>query len=521
MAENIQKGIISGLIVGVVMLLLALVGFVNTSAQIISGLMGKTVENGTPASLLVFLAIVSFFGGMFAIRAPHHIAKSWAFVVVRSALSGLASGLIVGVFTWIIGTELASKVEMRAYLNALSPDNVRVMTVDQPALLAGLTIFGLLTAVSLASGVLWHLVTLAGIGRLITGVWTDTVSEVTSNPGVQRVASSKTTRYLVYAALILTLFVLPRTFNNFIIHTLGTVGIYVLIGLGLNIVVGLAGLLDLGYVAFFAVGSFVMALLTAPFPHNLLWSFWPVVPICIGVAGAIGVLLGVPVLRLRGDYLAIVTLGFGEIIRILIKSDDMAWLTNGPKGVTNVGQPILFGQKFNSELDFFYMIVLGAMAVIFVTNRLEHSRVGRSWIAIREDETVARAMGINTWFYKLLAFGIGAAFAGLGGALVASRSLFVGPEDYTLLVSINVLALVIVGGMGSIPGVILGAFVLKGIPELLRDLDQYRVLFFGILLVVMMILRPQGIWPAQRRRLEMARDDEPVDLTQSAEGAAK
>jgi len=185
--------------------------------------------------------------------------------------------------------------------------------------------------------------------------------------------------------------------------------------------------------------------------------------------------------------------------------------TAGPRGVRDVAQPILFGKAFNSDIAFVYIIILACLLIIFVTNRLQNSRTGRAWIAMREDETVAQAMGINTWKAKLLAFAIGAAFAGLGGAIFASRNQFTGPEDFSLMVSINVLAEVIVGGMGSIPGVIAGAFVLKGLPEILRELENYRILFFGALLVAMMIIRPEGLIPSSRRRLEMHIDQEGPD----------
>jgi len=280
----------------------------------------------------------------------------------------------------------------------------------------------------------------------------------------------------------------------------------VLLGLGLNIVVGLAGLLDLGYVAFFAIGAYTMGLLTAPSPHHIMMNFWLVIPIAIFLAALTGLLLGGPVLRLRGDYLAIVTLGFGEIIRILSKSDDLTPLTGGPMGVPKIAGPTLFGKPFNSSIDYVYIIFLAVLLVIFVTNRLQHSRVGRAWEAMREDETVARAMGISTLRYKLLAFAIGAAFAGLGGALFASRNQFTGPDDFSLMVSINVVALVIVGGMGNIPGVIAGALVLKGLPEVLRQLQDYRILVFGFLLIVMMIWRPAGLIASSRRRMEIDRN---------------
>jgi branched-chain amino acid transport system permease protein len=249
-----------------------------------------------------------------------------------------------------------------------------------------------------------------------------------------------------------------------------------------------------------------MALLTAPAPHHLMWSFWLVIPIAIVLAAVTGLLLGAPVLRMRGDYLAIVTLGFGEIIRILSKSDDLTDFTGGPKGVPSVAGPTFFGLNINNGIAFVYLIFLSALLVIFVTNRLQNSRVGRAWEAMREDETVSRAMGINTLTQKLLAFAIGAAFAGLGGALFASRNQFTGPEDFNLMVSINVVAVVIVGGMGSIPGVIAGALVLKGLPEILRQLEDYRVMVFGVLLVVMMLWRPSGLIPSSRRKMEFEGD---------------
>jgi branched-chain amino acid transport system permease protein len=278
------------------------------------------------------------------------------------------------------------------------------------------------------------------------------------------------------------------------------VGIYIILGLGLNIVVGLAGILNLGYAAFFAIGAYTLALLTAPEPHGIMMDFWVALPIGVALSVVFGVLLCIPVLRTRGDYLAIVTLGFGEIIRILAKSDALTWFTAGPKGVRDIGGPSLLGVNLNNEFYFMYMIILGILLVALISRRLQQSRVGRAWMAMREDEDVAQGMGVHTLKYKILAFAIGAAFAGLGGAIFASRNKFVGPEDFTLLVSINVLCLVIIGGMGSIPGVVLGALVLKGLPEVLRELDDYRFLAFGMLLIVMMIIRPEGLWPSARVR---------------------
>jgi branched-chain amino acid transport system permease protein len=283
---------------------------------------------------------------------------------------------------------------------------------------------------------------------------------------------------------------------------MGTVGIYVLLGLGLNIIVGFSGQLVLGYVAFFAIGAYSFALVTAPEPHNLQWNFWIALLVAVVASALSGILIGLPIMRLRGDYLAIVTLGFGEIIRILLKSDWLKDFTLGPRGVRDIAGPTLFGKSFSSDVDYMYLIILAVLLSIFSARRWQESHVGRAWLAISQDETVAQATGVDTYKYKLLALALGAAFAGLGGALFASRNQFTGPEDHALMVSINVLCLVIVGGMGSIPGVILGAFTLKGLPEILRELESYRMLVFGALLVVMMIIRPEGLWPSRRPNLE-------------------
>ncbi|PKO22335.1 MAG: ABC transporter ATP-binding protein [Chloroflexi bacterium HGW-Chloroflexi-1] len=313
----------------------------------------------------------------------------------------------------------------------------------------------------------------------------------------------KHSQQILWGGGLLILLFFPFVLGQYWNYTLGTVGIYVILGLGLNIVVGFAGLLDLGYVAFFAIGAYIVAILTAPAPHGIMMNFWLVVPIGIVLAALAGVLLGIPVLRMRGDYLAIVTLGFGEIIRILSKSDALTDFTGGPRGIRSVGGPGLFGFDVSSEFYFMYIIILGIVLAAYVTLHLQQSRVGRAWMAMREDEDVAQAVGIYTLQYKLLAFATGAALAGFSGVIFASRNKFTGPEDFTLLVSINVLCLVIIGGMGSIPGVVAGALVLKGLPEILRQLADYRMLAFGALLILMMIVRPEGLWPSTRRQMEL------------------
>ncbi|HAJ36473.1 MAG TPA: ABC transporter ATP-binding protein [Chloroflexi bacterium] len=316
--------------------------------------------------------------------------------------------------------------------------------------------------------------------------------------------------------LLLGLAYLPFTLDQFQNSVMGIVFIFVMMGLGLNIVVGFAGLLDLGYVAFFAIGAYVYAFLSAPFASPAfsalltslgipadgpLISFWAAIPITMLTAGLGGVLLGIPVLRLRGDYLAIVTLGFGEIIRLFMLN--MSDLTNGPRGLLNVAPPYLFGYSLGNPRDIFILALLGAGVIAFAAYRLDGSRLGRAWIAMREDEDVAQATGVNLVQTKLLAFAIGALFAGLAGQLYAARQTNIFPDNFTLFVSVDTLSLVIVGGMGSIPGVVLGALALKGLPEVLRGIDEYRIVTFAALLVVMMIVRPEGILPSTRRRREL------------------
>ena len=286
---------------------------------------------------------------------------------------------------------------------------------------------------------------------------------------------------------------------------LGVVGIFIVMGIGLNIVVGYAGLLDLGYVAFFAVGAYAYALLSSPESYVVLnlpgfegVNFWAGLPIAIIIGAFAGFLLGVPVLRMRGDYLAIVTLGFGEIARLLVLN--LRDYTGGPGGVINIPAPILFGMDLGNPRDILYIAMAFGLIVTFFTVRLRDSRLGRAWIAMREDEDVAQAMGINLVAIKLLAFASGAAIAGMAGALYATRQVNIFPDNFALDVSINVLSLIIIGGIGSLEGVVLGAIVLIGLPEILRTVDEYRIVAFGALLVTMMIVRPEGILPSTRRK---------------------
>jgi len=320
------------------------------------------------------------------------------------------------------------------------------------------------------------------------------------------------------------------------VRTLAFAALYVMLALGLNIVVGFAGLLDLGYIAFYAVGAYTFALLASPhltdsfpsiaraFPGGLHVPIWASIPLGAAIAAGFGVLLGAPVLKLRGDYLAIVTLGFGEIIRIFLNNlNEPINLTNGPQGITLI-DPVRIGQlRFDHAVSvlglqitslqlYYYLFTALALICVLVCVRLQDSRIGRAWMAIREDEIAAKAMGINVRNIKLLAFGLGATFGGVSGSMFAAFQGFVSPESFSLMESVIVLSMIVLGGLGHIPGVILGALMLSVFPEFLRhtvgplqtqllgrivvDTEVLRMLLYGVALVVIMLYRPKGLWPA-------------------------
>ena len=345
--------------------------------------------------------------------------------------------------------------------------------------------------------------------------------------------------YLGAALVVVALAVLPMVvgqYGNAWVRILDFALLYIMLALGLNIVVGFAGLLDLGYIAFYAVGAYMYALLSSPhlaenfawiaqtFPDGMHNSIWLVVPLGAGLAAFFGVLLGAPTLRLRGDYLAIVTLGFGEIVRIFMNNLNAPLnITNGPQGISNI-DPItiagvdfakrttIAGIEFQSVQLYYYLFLALAGLVILVSIRLQDSRIGRAWVAIRDDEIAAKAMGINTRNVKLLAFAMGASFGGISGAMFSAFQGFVSPESFGLMESIVILSMVVLGGMGHIPGVVLGAILLYGIPEVLRYVakpaqealfgtelvapEALRMLIFGLSMVLIMLYRPEGLWPA-------------------------
>ncbi|VAW32651.1 Branched-chain amino acid transport system permease protein LivM (TC 3.A.1.4.1), partial [hydrothermal vent metagenome] len=354
-------------------------------------------------------------------------------------------------------------------------------------------------------------------------------------------AQRKNSRRISISLFVLFLLILPSLLGVYLSEIFNEVGRFILMGLGLNIAIGLAGLLDLGYVTNFAVGAYTMALLTSSsdFGLNEPISFWLAVPICIAAAMITGFIFALPVLKMRGDYLAIATLGFGEIIRVLARSDALKATIGGAQGILQVPQAKIGGfiaqlmgyildpinnflQRFelgilatkDGEIVFgnppqiYYLFILASLLMLFISRRLNNSRTGRRWMAIREDEDVAAAMGINTTNAKVLAFTLSAASGGLAGAIFAAKLGSIFPTSFELLISINVLSLIIVGGLGSIPGIIVGAFALVGIPQLLSEFAEFRLLLYGIALIVMMLVRPEGLWPSEVRRRELQRDDE-------------
>jgi branched-chain amino acid transport system permease protein len=371
--------------------------------------------------------------------------------------------------------------------------------------------FGSAVSKLVFSGKSLNLITAILIFLLVAGItyWSNS-RKAKSEPREDELPSEKEqkqyrVRVIVGIALLL---ILPLILGTYLTEVMNNVGIYVLMGLGLNIVVGFAGLLDLGYVAFFAIGAYVMGILTSEGSLGLGFTFWTALPFSVIAATLFGIVLGIPVLRMRGDYLAIVTLGFGEIIRILALSDMLKNFIGGAQGVLQIPKPSVFGYDLIKPEALFYVILLGVLLAAFIAWRLRDSRLGRQWMALREDETVAEAMGINLVNTKLLAFATGAAFSGLAGAIFASKLTSIFPHSFNLIVSINVLSLIIVGGIGSLPGVVVGALILVGLPELLREFAEHRLLMYGALLIVMMLIKPEGFWPSETIKRELHAHEE-------------
>lgn len=535
-----MEAIRSGLIGGAASLLLCLVGIVVafSGRYIISGVISM-------GQIFVIAPII-----VFAYTAAKRLADNRNQTLLTGALSGFASGIVLAIFVL-----LGQVINFRAMLINASPDLYSLLTFDTnlaiglPSLLIVSALIGALGASLLLLTPRWRqALTQALYGMILIGLLRDLIVTVAQNWGVvaplitwmfaltglnllgavfllvliggltywryperfktatvsrRSPEQQKWIRWATLAVTGLVLIFLPRILGIFLSDVLDTVGYFILMGLGLNIVVGFAGLLDLGYVAFWAIGAYMMGVLTSPelIAHPL--NYWTALPFALLAAVLAGVILGLPVLKMRGDYLAIVTLGFGEIVRLLVLSDWLRPWLGGTQGIQLIAHPKIGPLDFGSQ-QMLYIIILAFIAFgAFIAWRLKDSHLGRSWMALREDEDVARAMGIDHVTTKLLAFATGAFFAGMSGTLFAAKLSSTYPQSFQFIVSINVLSLIIIGGMGSIPGVIVGGLVLVGLPELLREFADYRYLVYGAVLVAMMLMRPEGLMPEERRKLEL------------------
>jgi ABC-type branched-subunit amino acid transport system permease subunit len=498
--DQIRKSYNKGIVFGIVVIFLVLIGFDIMAGSILSKLFGEPLPQGAIPSVK-YIAILFILIGIWNGWTSSKKSDKAGARILAGLIAGAACGILAGIFGLLLNSLVVSNLDLRSYLPQLSFDNIKLYLIVPNA--SGIfVLFFLFLASGLAGGLV-----ATGLQSSMIKKFFQSIKELYTriSEGYEERAPvfvKKYGTYLLYLILAVVILVLPLKWGSYWNYVIGTVGLYVIAGLGLNIIVGLSGQLTLGYAAFFAMGAYAVALLNAPLPHHLMWGFW--IALIIGILAAIasGVLLGIPTMRLRGDYLAIVTLAFGEIIRILLKSDVLTGFTGGPRGIQDIKGPMILGKPFTSDSDYMYLILAGVIIAIFVYNRLQNSRTGRAWLSIKEDEIAAQATGVNVQNYKLLALCIGAAFAGLAGGIFAARNQFTGPDDHNFMVSVNILSLVIVGGMNSIPGIILGAFTLKGLPEILREFETYRLLAFGALLVVMMLMRPEGLWPSARPNLE-------------------
>ena len=485
--------------------------------------------NATPIDLqTIFVrllpALISFLS--FGIDSP--VVGALLQVGVNAALGGIGALLLVvpdrvrrTLVAAVLGVALISMAEpyIRPRLDQLKMNAIAdfLYRGHGLTLVASIVVFVLVAAAALA--------------------WAPARQRATARLAVLPPERRRSVRFVAFMLIGFFVLFLPLITGQFLSQVLVLVGLYLLLALGLNIVVGYAGLLDLGYVAFFAVGAYLMAILTsndgplgapAVALAGQAGAFWIALPVVMIGAALTGLVIGAPVLRLRGDYLAIVTLGFGEIARILFLSDALEPWLGGVQGIIGIPSPL--PNRVNFELPpieitwagpqvIYYPIVLFCLIAAVIAYRLAGSRVGRAWNAMREDEEVAEITGINTVNYKLLAFAMGAGLGCLSGALFAIQLGSVFPGSFNILVSITVLAIIILGGMGSIPGVIVGAFVLIGLPELLREFAEYRLLVYGGVLVAMMLLRPEGLIPNVGRRRELHEADEEEEQYEHEAGA--
>jgi branched-chain amino acid transport system permease protein len=471
------------------------------------------------------------------------------------ALSAALLAAALGTLPVLALVAVGTRISLRQYLVGVTPDLLHALVLDQGPALGGLLLFAIFAGAFLFTilirrfgGRLRRPLVLAVAAVLVAGLLSDLLlsfspalgilsntiawfvsSDGVSQPGavvialatflistlveisgrrgmVSELILATPRRRRICAVLgVAVVLALPLLTNQFIAQICVLVGLYALMGLGLNIELGMAGLIDLGFVAFFAIGAYTVGLLSG---HNETaianLSFWVCLPIAVLASSIAGLLFGLPVLRVRGDYLAVATLGLGEIIRVLVVSDMMRPLLGGAQGLVEIPKPSIAGVSFNNPIYIFYLTAALAGIAAWCAWRLDHSRIGREWMALREDEDVAEALGIDPVKTKMLAYVIGAAFAGAAGAVFAAMLGSVFPHSFQLLISMNVLALLVAGGAGSLPGVFLGAAILVGLPELMREFGEYRYLFYGFVLVIVMRMRPEGLWPAAVRIREGA-----------------
>ena len=548
LTEELRRAAWLGFISGTLVLYLTAVGIVLAFAE------RNTITGVVTLGRLMLLVPPLAMG--------YHVAGRGGAPLPRLSaglLSGLASGLILAAFILFV-----SAVNVRFMLVRISPQLIDFVTFEQGGTTGAVLNFALATGAGLL-GAAAHVLPRRVRGPLISatlGVVVVSMLEPFLRPRLtdfnliswarflfdhkgltvpatvvvfmifvvatvgwpiirgqakQRIAAAdaktqSTVKWLGMLLLIVFLLTLPQIAGSFLSQVLVFVGLYTLLALGLNIVVGYAGLLDLGYVAFYAVGSYLTALLTSPSSAlGLGLPFWVALPVVILGAAVTGLFIGAPVLRLRGDYLAIVTLGFGEIARILFLSDALKPWFGGSQGilevppllgVAKVSVPLL-GWELSGPTLTYYPLLFFCIVAAFIAHRLKYSRVGRAWNAMREDEDVAQATGVNTTNYKLLAFALGASIGCLGGAVYVTHLASVFPGTFSILVSITTLSIIILGGMGSIPGVVVGSLALIGLPEMLREFAEFKLLVYGGVLVIMMLARPEGLVPDVTRRREL------------------
>jgi branched-chain amino acid transport system permease protein len=488
--RNVAGGLAAGLLTGAVMVAFVVLirninlreYFINLHPDLVEGgprllLYGRSLGPGL-GLVLVLNAAMGGAGG-----ALHHLGTRWRRAVLAGALAIVAFALLQPFVEQVLrGIDSEWGIDTGPLARFLyRSGSLRIPA----AVVIALATFGL------------HL-------------WSRRPGRTPLRARVERLPTSqrRTTTLGALAVGAVVAIVLPSILGSFLSQVFALAGIFVLMALGLNIVLGFAGLLDLGYVAFFAVGAYTTGVLTSPTGGlEVGWIIWAAVPFVLLAAAVAGIMVGTPVLRMRGDYLAIVTLGFGEITRLLFASDWLSPTFGGAQGVTQIADISIGPWEVRGPESFLYPLLVLILLAAYVSYALQRSRVGRAWMAMREDESVAEAVGVNIVAAKLSAFIVGAILAGLGGALFATQIGSIFPSSFEIEVSIVILVAVIVGGMASVPGVMLGALVLVGLPELLREFEEFRFLLYGALLIFMMLRRPEGFIPSRRRAQELHEAD--------------